>query len=53
VLVRDRKPEGVRRFDEVSAQIQARLLRERQEREVGVKLNALRNQAQYVEIGRL
>jgi peptidyl-prolyl cis-trans isomerase C len=53
VLVRDRKPEGVRKFDEVSAQIQARLLRERQEREVGVKLNALRNQAQYVEIGRL
>lgn len=53
VLVRDRKPEGVRAFDEVSEQIRANLLRERQEHEVGEKLNALRNQAQYVELGRL
>jgi parvulin-like peptidyl-prolyl isomerase len=52
-LVRDRKTEGVRRFDEVSAQIQARLLSEKQEREVGEKLNALRNKANYVEKGRL
>lgn len=53
VLVRDRKPEGVRAFDEVSAQIQASILRERQEREVGEKLNALRKKAEYVELGRL
>jgi parvulin-like peptidyl-prolyl isomerase len=53
LLVRDRKPEGVRTFDEVSEQIRTRLLRERQEREVGVQLNALRNKAQYVELGRL
>jgi peptidyl-prolyl cis-trans isomerase C len=53
VLVRDRRPEGVRTFDEVSAQIQARLLREKQEREVGEKLNALREKAEYVELGRL
>lgn len=53
VLVRERKPEGVRTFDEVSAQIHARLLNEKQEREVGEKLNALREKAQYVELGRL
>lgn len=53
VLVRDHKPAGVRTFDEVSAQIQARLLREKQEREVSEKLNSLRNRAQYVELGRL
>ena len=53
VLVRDRRPAGIRTFDEVAAQIQNRLLRERQEREVGEKLNALRNKARYVELGRL
>jgi parvulin-like peptidyl-prolyl isomerase len=53
VLVRDRQPEGVRAFDEVSTEIQARLLRQKQEREVGEKLNALRNKAEYVELGRL
>ncbi len=53
VLVRDHKPEGLRTFDEVSAQVHARMLRERQEREAGEKLNALRNKAQYVELGRL
>jgi peptidyl-prolyl cis-trans isomerase C len=52
-LVRDRKPEGLRAFDEVASQIHARLLREKQERDVGEKLNALRNKAQYVELGRL
>ena len=52
-LVRDRKPEGVRKFDEVSGQIQTRLLNEKQEREVGEKLNALRNKAEYVKSGRL
>ena len=53
LLVRDRKPEGVRTFDEVSAQIQARMLRVKQEREVGEKLNALRDKADYVELGLL
>ena len=53
VLVRDRRPEGVRAFDEVSEQIKARLLNEKQEREVGEKLNALREKAHYVELGRL
>jgi len=53
VLVRDRRPEGIRAFDEVASQIQNRLLREKQEREVGEKLNALRNRAQYVELGKI
>ena len=53
VQVRDRKPEGVRTFDEVSTQIQSRLLRERQEQVVGEKLTALRTKAKYVELGRL
>ena len=53
VLVRDRRPEGVCAFDEVSARIHATMLRAKQEREVGEKLNALRNKAQYVELGRL
>lgn len=53
VLVRDRKPEGIRTFDEVSTQIHSSLLRERQEREVSEKLQALRAKAQYVELGRL
>ena len=52
VLVRDRRPEGVRTFDEVATQIQKRLLQERREREVGEKLNALRSKARYVELGR-
>jgi parvulin-like peptidyl-prolyl isomerase len=53
VLVRDRRPEGVRTFDEVSSQILDRLLREKQEHEVGEKLNALRKKAQYVELKRI
>jgi peptidyl-prolyl cis-trans isomerase C len=53
VLVRDRKPEGIRAFDEVVAQIQNRMLREKQEREAGEKIDALRNRAPYVELGRL
>jgi parvulin-like peptidyl-prolyl isomerase len=53
VLVRDRKPEGIRAFDEVSAQIQANLLGEKREREVAEKLTALREKADYVELGRL
>ena len=53
VVVRDRRPEGIRPFDEVASQIQNRLLRERQEREVGEKMNALRTKANYVELGRL
>ncbi len=53
VLVRDRKPEGLRSFDEVSSQIQASMLRAKQEREVGEKLDALREKAHYVELGRL
>jgi parvulin-like peptidyl-prolyl isomerase len=53
VLVRDRRPEGIRPFEDVAAQIQNRLLREKQEREVGEKLSALRSKAHYVELGRL
>jgi parvulin-like peptidyl-prolyl isomerase len=53
VLVRDRKPEGIRAFEEVSAQIHANLLSERREREAGEKLTALRSKAEYVELGRL
>ncbi|HEY3835081.1 MAG TPA: peptidyl-prolyl cis-trans isomerase [Bryobacteraceae bacterium] len=53
VHVRDRKPEGIRTFDEVAPQIQNRMLRERQERMVGEKLHALRSGARYVELGRL
>jgi parvulin-like peptidyl-prolyl isomerase len=53
VLVRDRKPEGLRTFDEVAAQIQERLTREKQEREVGEKLTALRSKAKYVEFGKV
>jgi len=53
MLVRDRKPEGIRTFEEVAEQIQNRMLLERQEREVGVKMTTLRRKARYVEIGRL
>lgn len=53
VLVRDRRPEGIPTFEEVAPQIQNRLLRERQEHDVGEKLVALRNRARYVELGRL
>ena len=53
VLVRDRKPEGLRTFDEVAVQIQNRMLRDKQEREAGEKLTALRKRARYVELGRL
>jgi peptidyl-prolyl cis-trans isomerase C len=53
VHVRDRKPEGIRAFDEVLPQIQNRMLRERQEQSVGEKLHALRSRAHYVELGRL
>jgi hypothetical protein len=52
-LVKDRKPAGVRAFDEVVAQIQNRMLQEKQEREVGEKLNALRTRARYVELGKV
>jgi parvulin-like peptidyl-prolyl isomerase len=53
VLVRDRKPEGLRSFDEVVGQIQNRMQRDKQEREAGEKLTALRKRADYVELGRL
>ena len=52
VMVRDRKAEGIRTFDEVASQIQSRMLRERQERVAGTRLNELRNSAEYVELGR-
>jgi parvulin-like peptidyl-prolyl isomerase len=53
VLVRDRRPPGIRAFDEVAGNIQNGLLRDKQEREVGEKLGALRSKAKYVELGRL
>lgn len=53
VLVRDRKPAGIRTFDEVAVQVQSRVLRERQERVAGERLVELRKKARYVELGRL
>jgi parvulin-like peptidyl-prolyl isomerase len=53
VLVRDRKPAGIRTFDEVAHQIRNRMLRERQERIAGERLAALRSKAHFVELGRL
>ncbi len=53
VWVRDRKPAGLRTFDEIAPQIHALLLRERQEQEAGEKLNTLRTKASYVELGPL
>jgi peptidyl-prolyl cis-trans isomerase C len=53
VLVRDRRPAGIRAFDEVVTQIQNRMLREKQEHEVGQKVSALRSKAHYVELAKL
>jgi parvulin-like peptidyl-prolyl isomerase len=50
VLVRDRRAPGQQPFEEVSGQIQQRLLREKQEQEIGAKLTALRKKAKYVEL---
>jgi len=53
VLVRDRRPPGIRAFDEVVGNIQNGLLRDKQEHELGEKLDSLRSRAKYVEMGTL
>jgi parvulin-like peptidyl-prolyl isomerase len=52
-LVRDRRPAGVRAFDEVAGQIQQQMLREKQEQEIGAKIAALRGKARYVELQKI
>jgi parvulin-like peptidyl-prolyl isomerase len=44
-IVWDRRPEGIRSFDEVRHEIEHALLRQRQDREVGSRLAALRARA--------
>ena len=42
VLVRERRPAGVPSFDDVASQLQNRILREKQEHDIGEKMAALR-----------
>jgi len=49
-FVYDRKPEGMRTLEEVKPQIEQTLLRQKQDREVGLRLTALRERATVRQI---